>query len=281
MGAIAGPLDGLKIITRETFPAGTMETTVYVASDRVREQSRMFSPYSGDRPERREYVHIRRCDLNRMFVLNPAERTYAGRPLLIPLSAVERFALSMGRRSSEPSGTSSLVIETTTVDTGERKVAFGHAARRVLTTRREIPSERSDQASETVIDGWYIDLETRPSCEHRATGRAGAILVARAASADAASSAPRVTFKEIGTPEEGFAIETRTTWRVADHETTNRPASVVTHRVVTHVSRQPLAASLFEVPAGFRTLDGRFSLLAARWGRTAEIVRSVVASWFR
>lgn len=109
---------------------------------------------------------------------------------------------------------------------------------------------------------------------------ARAVLIAHATPADARSSAPRVTFKETGTPENGFAIETRTTWRAADPETANRPAPV-THRVVTHVSREALAVSLFEVPGGFRSLDGRFSMLAARWGRTAEIVRSVVASWFR
>jgi hypothetical protein len=40
-------------------------------------------------------------------------------------------------------------------------------------------SERSDPASETVIDGWYIDLETRPSCERDTTGRARAVLIAR------------------------------------------------------------------------------------------------------
>jgi hypothetical protein len=281
MGAAAGPLDRLTIVTRETFPAGTMETTVHVASDRVREQTRMFSPDSGDRPERRARVLIRRCDLNRILVLNPAERTYASHLLQPQLSAVERFALSMGRPHNEPSGPSSLLVETTTVDTGERKMAFGYSARRVVTTRREIPSERSDTASETVIDGWYIDLETRPSCERGASGRTRAVLIARATPADARRHAPRVTFKEIGTPEEGFAIETRTTWRTTGDETANRPASVVTHRVVTHVSRGPLAASLFEVPAGFRPLDGRFSTLAARWGRTAEIVRSIVASWFR
>ncbi|MEX1129880.1 MAG: hypothetical protein WEB50_15020 [Vicinamibacterales bacterium] len=281
VGATAGPLDGLKIVTRETFPAGTMETTVYVAGDRVREQSRMFSPSSSDRHDGRAHVLIRRCDLNRILVLHPAERTYASHPLQARLSAVERFALSMGRRSHEPSATSSFVVETTTVDTGERRMAFGYSARRVLTTRRDIPSERSGTASETVIDGWYIDLETRPSCEQRSSGRARAVLVARATPADARRQAPRVTFKEIGTPEEGFAIETMSTWRTTGDETANRPASVVTHRLVTHVSRQPLAASLFEVPAGFGSLDGRFSTLAARWGRTAEIVRSVVASWFR
>jgi hypothetical protein len=280
VGATARPLDGLTIVTRETFPAGTRETTVYVAGDRVREQSRMFLPDSGARPEPREYVHIRRCDLNRIFVLDPVERTYAARSLQIQLSAVERFALSMGRRSSEPPLTYGLVVETTTVDTSERRMAFGHSARRVVTTRREIPSEQSETASETVIDGWYIDLETRPSCEQSATGRARAVLIARAMPADARRQAPRVTFKEVGTPEDGFAIETTTTWRAA-HGTPYRLASVVTHKVVTHLSRQPLAASLFEVPAGFGSLEGRVSTLAARWGRTAEIVRSVVASWFR
>jgi hypothetical protein len=252
---------------------------VYVAGDRVREQSRMFSSYSGDQSE--GPVHIGRCDLNRILVLRPAERTYASHPMQPQLSAVERFALSLGRRSNPPSAPSSLVVETTTVDTGERRTTFGHIARRVLTTRRDIPSERSEPASETVIDGWYIDLETRPTCEQSASGRGRAVLTGHVTSADARSRAPRVMFREIGRPEEGFAIETRTTWRVTGLESGNRPSSIVTHKVVTQLSREALPASLFEVPTGFRSLDGKFDTLAARWGRTAEIVRSVVASWFR
>jgi hypothetical protein len=45
--ATAGTHEGLKIVTRETFPAGTNESTTHIASDRVRVESRMSSHVSG------------------------------------------------------------------------------------------------------------------------------------------------------------------------------------------------------------------------------------------
>jgi hypothetical protein len=54
------------------------------------------------------------------------------------------------------------------VDTGERKDFFGHPARHVITTTKETPLHEShSEARESVTDGWYIDLDTRISCDLR------------------------------------------------------------------------------------------------------------------
>ena len=264
--------DGVKIVARETFPAGTREATTYVAGDRVREESRIASQLS---------VLIHRCDLNRLIVLNSADRSYQARPLEMPLTALERFTLSLGRSTKQPESPANLVIETRTVDTGDRKMAFGYSARRVLTTRTQLYAGQPGASQQTVTDGWYIDLETRPTCERsqRAGGRA--VLIGLVSPAGTRPSVPRVTFKDIGPPEEGFAIEAKLTSRSFDQNGREVPPSLVTHTVVTHVSRQSFESSLFEVPEGYRSADGIFDRLGARVGRTMQIVRSVAGSWWR
>jgi hypothetical protein len=271
------PHDGLKIVTLETFPAGTHETTTYVASDRVRVERRLSSRLPGGETQRHEYIHLRRCDINRTFALDPAERTYQGAPLQMNPTRIERFALSLHRPAAESPGPADLVVETTTVDTGERKMAFGHSARRVVITRRQIAGGQPGATSETVTDGWYIDLDTRPTCEREEAGRPRAVLIGVVSpAAGTRRGPPRVTFRDIGDPEDGFPLETTERWRDADAEASNR----VVHQVVTHLSRQRFEASLFEVPAGYRSKDRTFARVADRWVRTAHIIRSVVSSWF-
>jgi hypothetical protein len=281
--AAASAHDGLKIVTRETFPAGSHETTTYAAGDRVRVERRTSSRLAGGETQQHEYIQLGRCDLNRTYVLNPADRTYQGAPLQTRITRLERFALSLHRAANEPQGDGDLVrdddlvVETTTVDTGERKVAFGYSARRVVSTRRQFPRGQAGSPAETVTDGWYIDLETRPICEREEAGRPRAVLIAVVSSPTGTRrSPPRVTFKDIGDPEEGFPLETTQRWRGADAEA----SEMVVHQVVTHLSRQRFEASLFEIPEGYRCRDPMFATVAARWGRTTQIIRSVVASWF-
>jgi hypothetical protein len=279
--ATPAPQHGLKIVVRETFPAGMVETTEYMAGDRARTEVRSSSRSSSGTVEEHGYVQIRRCDLDTLVVLNAKHRTYHSGPLHPSLNAIERVAFALGRRSTEPQGPPEIVVETTTFDTGERKIAFNHAARRVVITRRQVDLRRSEPPTETVTDGWYIDLETRPSCQ-RGRGSGGrAVLVAVASPAGAQAHSPRVSFKDTGAAEEGFAIETTTTSRSARQEGPGPAGAAVTHRRVTHLSHQALDTSLFDVPDGFRSADARLGALAARWSQTAHIVGSVIASWFR
>lgn len=272
--------DGLKIVVRESFPAGMTETTEYVAHDRARTEWRV-SPAVRDRgAQEHAAVHILRCDLGKNVFLSQADRTYSTAPISTRLNVIERFAISIARPYSPKHSSREIVVETTTVDTGERKIAFEYTARRVVTTRRQMSAGAPDDTQETVTDGWYIDLDTRVSCE-RAEGPRGRSLLIASSGPDAQATPPRVTFKDIGTLEEGFPIDTRTTSRVVAAKAREQSDSAVTHRLVTQLARQPLDVSLFEIPTGFRSADGVFGSMLARLTRTATIIGSVVASWFR
>lgn len=274
-------LNGLKIVTRETFPAGVMDTTAYVASDRARIESRLVSQAPGAKVEEGRHVQIRRCDLNRMFFLDLQRRTYLATPLRADLNAAERVAISAQRVPKPSPAAPQIVVETTTIDTGERRTAFGYPARRVVTTRRQMHPGESTATGETITDGWYIDAidpQANTACERDESG-ARAVLIAVASTTDTRTDPARVVFKDVGRPERGFAIETRVTWRSAGGGTTGAmPAS---HSQVTEISRQALSPALFEVPAGFRAADGFLTQLAGRLTRTVHIIHAALASWFR
>src|SRR5215207_4948037 len=151
--------DGLKIIASETFPAGAIETTEYVGSDRIRIESRDLSQADDGATRPHADVHIRRCDLNAVVALDLPRLTYQTWPLEMQFNAFERAAFSLRRRHAPPPGPPALIVQTTTVDTGERRIAFGYSARRVITTRRQIAPSNPEASTKTVTDGWYIDLE--------------------------------------------------------------------------------------------------------------------------
>jgi hypothetical protein len=278
--AAAGPatFEGLKIVVAESFSAGMTETTEYVAGDRARVEGRISSGTHEGQAERQDYVHIRRCDLDKMIILDARAHTYQSGALRAELTRLDRAILMLGRRDRDSHrGSPDIIVETNTVDTGERRAAFGRRARRVVTTRRQFRASKPDTADQTVTDGWYIDVDTRLSCER--DGRHRAVLIAVPTGSNGRS--PRVVFKDIGPQEEGFPIETTITSYVTGRGELPQIPPVITRRIVTHLSRELFEASLFELPRGFRSKDPRFSNLAAGWSRKAHIIRSVVASWFR
>ena len=281
LAAAAGPAasQGLKIVTSESFPAGTKETTEYVAADRARVEWRLSSRTPDERVQEHRYVHIRRCDLDKLIVLDTGDRSYHTASLRGHLTFLERAALMLSRGDRGSQAGPEIIVETKTVDTGERRVAFGYRARRVVTVRRQFRATDPAAAEETVTDGWYIDLDTRSSCGRTDQGRG--VLLAVAHPVEGRADAPSVVFKDVGQAEEGFPIDTIVTWSVAERRVLHQSASAVTRRVVTHLSRQPLDPTLFEVPPGFRSTDRIFTQFATSWHRQAFILRSVVASWFR
>lgn len=109
---------------------------------------------------------IVRCDLGQTFELNLDAREYIAAPYPPkPLSKAETEARGLKPLQFVASDKPTLRLETTTLDTGERKEFFGHTARHVITTRRQIPLEGSkSDAQEMVKDGWYIDLDPSISC---------------------------------------------------------------------------------------------------------------------
>ena len=192
------------------------ETLIYLQNDRKRIEERRQVPQLLRRGGPFVYVPgppvvtITRCDLDQMFVLNLDAREYMSMPIPKPPSREELQARAAQQPKPDVQAQPTLLIETTTQDTGERKQMFGYMARHVITTVKQIPLVESSQIpQETVTDGWYIDLDTSVSCVKPSSGASGFLLVGGTRKPGEPPQAPVLSFKNIGKSETGFALMTK------------------------------------------------------------------------
>jgi hypothetical protein len=239
---------GIKMTVRHAVYGTSSELTTYFRPDARRVEYRNLIGHEyGPR-----IASIERCDLGEAIELNLDQREYDARPYPPKPLAKEELA-KWGLRPAEvaPPSAAPLRIEITTVDTGERKDFFGHAARHIVTTRKETPLEGShSEAQESVTDGWYIDLDTRISCDFKWPANKKGF--ARLTIGNAAPE--RTEFVQTGDAELGFPVEWKATSKsefTLPDGTKKETTSKNDMRIVEFVEG-PLDPALFEAPAGFK-----------------------------
>lgn len=260
---IVPAMPGLKIITRNTV-AGRGETVTYLQNDRKRVEERRQFPQLVRRGGPFVYVPappivtITRCDLDQMFAMNLDAREYMSMPIPKPPTKEELQARASRQPKPIAPSEPTLLIETTTHDTGERKQMFGYMARHVITTVRQIPLLDSGQIPhETLTDGWYIDLDTSISCAQQSSGFF-ALLVSETRRPGEPPRTPVVTFKNVGKPETGFPLITKQVHQLigsSPSPSAQKQMEPTNEMRVTELSTEPLDAALFEVPKNFRKVD--------------------------
>ena len=272
----------LRRVTRHTFLDGRRlpqtETTEYMQADRKREEHRGATGYclraNGRtiyRPNPRTAL-IKRGDLQTTFLINFEDREFTAWPIpTFPTREELRGRVPVGPPPAQPAPT--VRVETETVDTGDRKEFFGRTARHVITTRRVMWLESNRGNRQTVIDGWYIDLDTAVFCEPWWWAeRSGHAFAFGTVHREGDPPAPPVTptFRDIGEPERGYVVLSRST-----------DAGTITELEVTALSTAPLDAALFDVPADFVCVEqirqDPVPPLVIRLKQTYERVRRRVA----
>ena len=261
-GAPGTKILGIKMIVRSVNGGMSSEQTLYVAADRERFEFRNSTggATAPGAPMVMRYgpplAAITRCDLGRSFELNLDANQYVVAPYPPkPLSQAEIEARGLNAPKRPASDKPTLRIKTTTVDTGERRDIFGHAARHVITTTSQTPLPGSNsQPLQTVRDGWYIDLDTRISCDRRSPAGKG-VVTSRVTIGGVPSETRE--FVEEGKPERGYPLEVKTTSRyillLPDGNKQERTSISETH--VSLLEEGPLDASLFDIPPGFRQVE--------------------------
>lgn len=248
---------GIKMTIRHVFAGKASEQTIYVRGDRKRMEFRNYAEQrkadgsqqllSGPR-----LAAITRCDLGKLFELNLDAAEYVSAPYPPkPMTQAEIEERGLDKPDVFPSIKPTLRIETTTVDTGERKDFFGHVARHVIITRKQIPLEAShSEIQQTVTDGWYIDLDPQVSCDRklRSGKRAHGYLVV------GKQPAEKAEFVDIGESETGFAVQlvmvSKGTYMLTDG--TNKQTDSKSETLVTQLELGSLDPGLFEIPPGFK-----------------------------
>ena len=208
-------------------------------------------------------------DSRRAFSLNLDNRTYAPIEMSRKLTAEEIKALNIGVPKADTPTRATVLHEITALDTGERKKAFGYAARHVTAKFEIIRAVLREGTTYAVAR-----LSVRSLAPGETTGPVST------------SSPDLVQTTYIGKPETGFPIWLRTTMR---HSLSVRGASReqvnTMESEVTELSAETLDPGLFEVPKNFqsvpRILPVPRAAVWARWLAGAHYwwVRSWRAIW--
>jgi hypothetical protein len=201
---------------------------------------------------------ITRCDLKRTFLLNLDDRQYTSDPLQTFPTREEMLAraAASGQLVVVPQREPTVLVETETVDTGDRKELFGHTARHVVTTRRVIPLAGAKRGADTTVtDGWYIDLNTHISCEPswRSARSGHAFLTVHRQGEE--GDVP--TFKDVGEPERGFVVASKGTssGTITSPDGSTRQHVSTWETEVTELSTAAIDPELFEIPSGFKLVE--------------------------
>ncbi|MFZ0062326.1 MAG: hypothetical protein WAL47_09840 [Pyrinomonadaceae bacterium] len=224
----------LRITYRSTTSGQSYESSTMIKGKRERSEMRMG--YGSD------IINITQCDLKRTIQINDAMRKY----VITPMQTIEAMNTTPRTTSATPPAESGrrggLVKYTTTVnDTGERKEMFGFTARHI---KSSLLIESSTDACSPMnqrmeTDGWYIDLTFSFDC-NLGVPQVGRPPLPQGGCRD------EIVAKQIGSGRKGYPLSETTTMYGPDGR-----AVFTSTKEVLDLSRDPLDAALFDVPAGY------------------------------
>jgi hypothetical protein len=248
------PASDVKIRQRMTMAGsdrGT-ETVMYVKGSRMRSEMATTGM---------SMMTVRQCDLKRTIMINDKTRMYFITPDGANGTAGDGGAIPgvPGSVASQtPTRRGGIVNITSTItDTGERKEMFGFTARRIKTSMvKDASPDACDKGNNKIeTDGWYIDYQLDFYCptELRKVETPG--VISRPDCQD------EIRTKSIGKARLGFPVLMTTTVYGADGQV----ASTLTNEVL-ELSRSPLDAALFDVPAGYSLAKNYLELYGMSMG---------------
>src|SRR3954466_15557983 len=261
----------LTIKTRGTIdlPQSTVETnSLYFKGAWQRRE--LYLQFPSALPAQRTVRHttITRCDERRTLELNHEAQLYAWSRLNFIVRDVYSVRSWWRQRPEPPAAGADVKITVNTVDTGERRQLGSYSARHVITTITTDPSAGAiTRPSESVEDGWYIDLPPA-GCWNAGDGHL--FVTGSVVRPGGAPNRMHVEFR--GGGRRGFPIE-ETTRRRGEHE-----PPITTRVKLIEFSEAVLDKSLFDVPAGYRPalprLIGRFDM-----AKPDTVANRVAAYW--
>ena len=227
----------VKIRQRMSMGSGGTETLLYIKGQRMRNE--MAGAGMG-------FTTILQCDLKRTLTLNDKTKTY----LISPTGGANTSGVGDGgagvptastpvQPQSQPRGGVVNVTNTVT-DTGERKQMFGFTARHIKTSMEMKASpEACAKDSKIETDGWYIDFDYAFVCPGEKQNYQSVPVRPQPGCKD------DVRTRTVGTAKLGFPLLVTTTIYQPGGSTTSMTQEVL------ELSREPLSASLFDVPEGY------------------------------
>ena len=212
-----------------------METVLYIKGQRMRNE---IGGNVG-------FTTILQCDLKRTLTINEKNKNLpdliqqTARTLQARLVTEVLLPLHPPRKTQPQRGGVVNIVNTIT-DTGERKEMFGFTARRIKTSMVKTASpDACDKDAKVETDGWYIDFQYAFECPGQTQKHPARTYRPQPGCKD------DIRTKTIGTAKLGFPLLVTTTIYQPDGRTSSMTQEVL------ELSREPLSASLFDIPEGY------------------------------
>ncbi len=190
---------------------------------------------------------IANCETKTGFLIDPNAHKYRNYNL-------PRFATEAQRDEYlQKTGKTAIQVESKTVDTGERRVFFGHSARHLITTTKR--ADENGQGGEEIVDGWYIDHELPDRNCAPDFVRSEPYYVIGAALVDYPDIAQ---FHHTGPLPTGLMVISKFTDKHAVTKDGKQGRTITIEKTVEELSDSPLSPSLFELPTGLHETPGLF-----------------------
>ena len=243
------PQPDLRIKYRTSTNGQTSESATMIKGKRERSEMRMG--YGSD------IINITQCDLKRTLQISEATRKYVITPMeTVAATTTSTTSTASPQPAPMESGRRGGTVHyvTTINDTGERKEMFGFTARHIKST---LTIESSTDACNPMkqrmeTDGWYIDLTFGLDCD------LDRVQMARVRQMPQGGCRDQIVFKQIGSGRKGYPlIETMTMYGP------DGAAMFTSTKEVIELSREPLDAALFDVPAGYTETSNTQDLYGA------------------
>lgn len=234
----------VKAKTRVTASGASVETTTLIKGSRVRQER----VKAGQEPH---LIRIYQCDLRRLLLVNPQNKTYRVVGLEYANDGQDAAAPSRPARTSRSGRV--VTLTTAVTETGEHREIHGRPARGVDTeTAAETGPDSCSSARKVRLTsrGWYADMSgIDASCAE--PNLAGLRL--RPAEPECSD---RVAFRMKGSLPQGLPLLIESTLGTSEGEVS------MTQELVGITEVETLEAALFDAPAGYRLVQTQEALLA-------------------
>jgi hypothetical protein len=234
--AVAAPAD-VKVKTKNTAAGHSSESTVYIKGARQRDENPQMP-----------FATILQCDQKRMLQVNDKCKVY----MVTPMAAEEEAAVPAKGKSQPAKSTKGGVVTytTTMTDTKERKTMLGFPARHIKSamTAESSPDACTKTSMKSETDGWYADLSVGFTCSRASARPQNPMAMEKPECQD------EYRMKRIGMARMGYPLQ-----QTATVTTENGQFSSSTEAL--EISKDPLDAALFDVPADYKEVTNYQELM--------------------
>lgn len=243
-----GTFADVKIRQKVTMSGQTFETTKMIKGARQRTEQKG----SGAMAFMAQVATIEQCDLRRTVQLNDGKKIYFIEPFADSPETPNSTSVQNQKSKNQTQKGGTVTMTYVVTDTGERQTLFGLTARHLKIlqeTESSADSCNGANRSKMEIDGWYVDFSAEFNCPTDIPQAPGQY--------DKPDCRDRIVFKGSRSAKTGFLLNGTMTM----YDESGKAIMTQTTETL-ELSRSPLAAALFDIPADYKLAASQQELYA-------------------